>query len=164
MERRRRTEQTSGDRSKDKIVDVATGRCASPTAGVDICEDVTSIQSCPPDAQLFHRNSSQRNGKECEASDDGNGTKEELQTHRVVMGNLSGEGCHPVKVIKTTDRDDTMTEQLRCHAITTDGKATNDTHILGVSDIDTHSTNGASFTADLMEKSCPSEDQPCKKR
>ena len=163
MERRRRTEQPSDDRTKDKIVDIATGRCASPIAMEDICEDVINMQGCPPGAQLSHRNSSQRNGNECEASDDGNRRKEELQTHRVVMSNLSGEGCHTVKESKTTNRDDTTTEQLRCNAIIMNPQATNDTQILTVSDIDTHSTNGASLTADLTGKSCPSGDQTCKK-
>ena len=163
MERRRRTEQPSGDRRENKTVDVETGRCVSPIAKEVICEDVISIQGCPPGAHLSHRNSSQRNGNENEASDDGNGTKDELQTHRVVMGNLSGEGCHPVKESKTTDRDDTMTVQLRCNAITTNPQATNDTQILSVIDIDTLSINCASLTADISGKSCPIEDQPCKK-
>ena len=256
MEKRRRAEQPSGHRTNDKIVDVATRICASPTAVEDICEDAISIQSCPPGAQLFDIHSSQRNGNEYEASDNGNGTKEELETHMVVMGNISGEGWQPVKESKTTnrddtmteqlrynarteqpsgdrtkdkivdvatgryvsptavedicedaisvqscppgaqlfhrnssqgngneyeasdngktkeekvkeskttDRDDTMTEQLRCHAITTNPQATNETQIQGVRDIDTHSINGASLTADLTGKSCPNEDQPCKK-
>ena len=163
MERRRRTEQPSDDRTNDKIADVATGRCASSIDVEDICEDVISTQSFPPGAQLSHRNSSQRNRDEYEASDDGNGTKEELQTLRVELGTHSGEGCHPVKESKTTDKDDTMTEQLRCHAITKNPQGTNDTQILGISDIDAHSINDASVTDDLTGKSCPSEGQPCKK-
>ena len=87
----------------------------------------------------------------------------ELQTNRVVMGNLSGEGCHLVKVIKTTDRDDTKSKKLLCNAITTNPQATNETQILGVRDIHTNSIDGASLTADLTERSCPSEGQPCKK-
>ena len=137
MERRRMTEHSLGDRIKDQTVDVGTVRCASPIAVEVICEDVIGIQSCPPDAQLFHRTSSQRNGNEHEASDDGNGTKEELQTHRAELGNLSGEGSHLVKERETTDREDTMIEQLRCNAITTNTQATNDIQILGDIDIDT---------------------------
>ena len=162
MERRRRTEEPSGDRAKDKIVDVATGKCASPIAMEGICEDVICIQGCPPSAQLSHRNSSQGNGNEYEASDDGSGTIEEFQTHRIVIGNLSGEGCHPVKGSKTTDRDDTTTEQLRCNAITMNPQPTTDIQILSVIDIGTHFINGASLSA-VTGKSCPSEDQPCKK-
>ena len=115
--------------------DATNGGYVNPIAVGDTCldKDTASDQRCPYKADSPHKESLQHKEIDSEASDEVNGTNEELNDVAIVQ--LCVGECRSYTDAQTNDKDDTTTEQLRSSAVRTDCPIKTDN--MGVSAIDT---------------------------
>ena len=142
------------------IEDATNGGYVNPIAVGDTCldKDTASDQRCPHKSDSPHKESLQRKEVASDASDEVNGTNEELND--VVIVQLCVGECRSYTDAQANDKDDTTTEQLRSSVISTDSPIKTDNMGISVIDTDYQSIHDAPSTTDINGTS--SDNQPSK--